>query len=291
MLLVTVALLLRRQPAALPDSEAELAFHRLALAAVETDVEAGRVTGDEAEARRTEVARRLIRAAAASPEVRALRDRSPAVPIGAAVVLGLALYAALGSPMTADLPVGPRRAALEAAHDARIGQEEAEAAAPTAPDRSGTDYALALRLETALADRPADLAGQQLLAETWALLGDYPKARAAMERVLAIKGDRAPGRDHILLAELMIRAAGLYVSPEAERSIARGLTLEPANPLGRYYSGLTLVQAGRPDLALPLWTQLLAEGPEEAPWISPIRAALPQLAAAAGRSLPESVIP
>ena len=46
-----------------------------------------------------------------------------------------------------------------------------------------------------------------------------------------------------------ILAAGGYVSPEAEAALSRALALDPTDPAGRYYSALTLMQGGRPDLA------------------------------------------
>ena len=80
---------------------------------------------------------------------------------------------------------------------------------------------------------------------------------------------------------MCIRDRG-YVSPEAEAALGRGLALDPANPVGRYYSGLALYQGGRPDLAYRLWTTLLAEGPEDAPWIAAIRAEIGEVARMAG---------
>ena len=69
-------------------------------------------------------------------------------------------------------------------------------------------------------------------------------------------------------------AAGGYVSPESEAALVRALELDPRHPAGRYYSGLTLMQAGRPDLAHGIFAALLAEGPPDAPWIEAVRAGL-----------------
>ena len=77
-------------------------------------------------------------------------------------------------------------------------------------------------------------------------------------------------------------AAGGYVSPESEAALVRALELDPRHPVGRYYSGVTLMQGGRPDLAHAVFAALLADGPPDAPWIEPARAGLAE-AAAAGR--------
>jgi cytochrome c-type biogenesis protein CcmH len=81
-------------------------------------------------------------------------------------------------------------------------------------------------------------------------------------------------------------AAGGYVRPESETALVRALELDPRHPVGRYYSGLTLMQAGRPDLAHAVFAALVAEGPPDAPWIEPARAGLADAAALAGLAGP-----
>ena len=110
-----------------------------------------------------------------------------------------------------------------------------------------------------------------------------PRAAAARSgAVVVLKGPQATGGDFVTLAELMIRAVNGYVSPEAEAALAEGLRREPRNGLGRYLSGVALLQAGRPDLAYPIWDRLLAEGPADAPWIAPIRDTIDGVASLAG---------
>jgi cytochrome c-type biogenesis protein CcmH len=81
---------------------------------------------------------------------------------------------------------------------------------------------------------------------------------------------------------MMILAAGGYVSPEAEAALVRGLELEPRNGTARYYAGLMYAQQGRPDLAFPIWRNLMAESTAEAPWLDPIRLQIEEVAALAG---------
>ena len=100
--------------------------------------------------------------------------------------------------------------------------------------------------------------------------------------MLEILGDRATAQDLIDLAEISIFAAGGYVSPEAEAALARALALAPANPVGRYYSGLALARGGGPISPIASGRALLAEGPPDAPWIAPIRAEIGEVARMAG---------
>jgi cytochrome c-type biogenesis protein CcmH len=64
---------------------------------------------------------------------------------------------------------------------------------------------------------------------------------------------------------MMILAAGGYVSPEAEAALLRGLEMEPRNGTARYYAGLMYAQQGRPDLAFPIWRNLMAESTRTRP--------------------------
>jgi cytochrome c-type biogenesis protein CcmH len=139
------------------------------------------------------------------------------------------------------------------------------------------------RLQEMLEQRPGDAEGHRVLARSLGALGRWPEARAAQARAVEIFGERAAARDLVELAEMMISAANGYVSPEAEAALSRALTLDPANPVGRYYSGLTLLQGGRPDLTYRIWSALLAEGPPDAPWIRPIEAEIDEVARLAGQ--------
>jgi cytochrome c-type biogenesis protein CcmH len=265
------------------------------------EVEAERARGllgeEEAEATRIEVSRRLLHAADAEDLETATRQAPRAITratgIAAAVLVSaaaLGLYAVMGVPGLPDLPRAERERQMAEARANRPGQADAEAAMAArqagsqdaAAPRVSEDAALIERLREVLAERPGDLQGHRLLARSLATLGRFAEARAAQEEVLAILGEEATAEDRIELAELMILAAGGYVSPQAEAELTLGLRQAPAHPLGRYYSGLALVQAGRPDLAYPLWVRLLEESAPGAPWVAPIRAQIDEVARMAG---------
>ena len=57
---------------------------------------------------------------------------------------------------------------------------------------------------------------------------------------------------------------------------------DPQDGRARYYVGLMMVQTGRPDIAFRLWDGLLRRGPENAPWIAPIREQILSIASLAG---------
>jgi cytochrome c-type biogenesis protein CcmH len=153
------------------------------------------------------------------------------------------------------------------------------------------DVELIERLREALAERPDDAEGHRLLAGSLGVMGRFAEARAAQSRVVEIRGENASAEELIDLAELMILAAGGYVSPEAEAVLRRALLLAPESPVARYYSGLTLLQAGRADLAYPIWSRLLEEGPSGAPWVAAIAPEIGEVARLAGRPVPEVPVP
>jgi cytochrome c-type biogenesis protein CcmH len=274
-------------------SSYDMQVFRDQLREIHADLARGVLGAEEAEATRVEVSRRLLaaadaeaaeRAAATAPRLLSRRVAAAAVLVLAAATAGL--YGLLGASDLPDQPHALRLAQAAAAHAARPRQAEVEAAiareASTVPDAGGEDAALVARLREVLKARPDDLQGHRLLARSLAALARWPQARAAQARVVELLGDGAAAQDLVDLAELSILAANGYVSPEAEAALARALTMEPANPVGRYYSGVALLQGGRPDLAYPIWSALLAEGPSDAPWIAPIGAGIDEVARMAG---------
>lgn len=277
------------------------------LSEIDSDQARGVLTEEEARATRLDISRRLLAAdAEAGGEVeagQAPRALSRSAAVGMALTLGLSgvgLYVWLGAPGMPDQPLRGRLEADAKARAERPGQEAVEAMvadqakapdAPAVPAAPAQDLALIEQLRTALAERPNDLQGHRLLARSLSSLSRWPEARAAQGDVIRILGPKATAADLVEWAELMVLATNGYVSPEAEAALSRGLTLDPGNALGRYYSGLALLQGGRPDLAYRLWTGLLAEGPAEAPWIPTIKAQIGEVARLAGLPPPEGATP
>jgi cytochrome c-type biogenesis protein CcmI len=127
-----------------------------------------------------------------------------------------------------------------------------------------------------------DVAAYRRLVDRAIALEDLPTAHWAQAGAIAALGDDATADDYVGLADLLILAAGGYVSPEAEAALEAALQRAPRHPLARYFTGLMLAQTDRPDLAFQLWRQLLEEGPEEAPWIPAIRSQIEFMAMRAG---------
>ncbi|MFV0300024.1 MAG: c-type cytochrome biogenesis protein CcmI [Paracoccus sp. (in: a-proteobacteria)] len=269
----------------------DLQVYRDQLREVERDLTRGVVGTDEAERLRREIGRKVLEA-----DRRAAEDRPAARGGGAGgIAAALALIAVLGGavwlyqregvPGMPDLPLAARIDAAEAAYDSRPSQAEAEAGAPPL-DRGeiDADYAALIeQLRAAVAKTPDDPQGLALLSMHETRLGNLDAAIAAQRHLIEVKGAEASAHDHAMLASQLVEAAGGLITPEAEAEIARVLRTEPRNAQARYMLGLLQAQNGRPDRAFPIWRDLLEEGPPDAPWIPPIRAAIPDLAWLAGQ--------
>jgi cytochrome c-type biogenesis protein CcmH len=313
---------LRGQAGAAPAEGGEdMRVYRDQLREVERDVARGILSEREAERLRVEISRRILEADR-TPARTAAQAAAPraAVWVAAALVPVLvggsfALYLTLGAPGYPDMPLASRIADARVSYETRPGQAEAEAGMaaraaeaaqlppelPDQPDAGGAPAAgesehaeLVAQLRVLLQDRPDDLQGHRLLASGEAGLGDYAAAHRAQARVIELLGQEARAEEHVALAEMMILAAGGYVSPEAEAALRRALEIDPRNPGARYFIGLMMGQTGRPDIAFQVWRDLLEESRPDAPWVPAIRARIEMLAQLAGvqyRLPPEGAAP
>lgn len=289
--------LMRGTEAPAPAAAQDMQVYRDQLAEADRDLARGTLTTAEAARVKTEIARRLLeadRALNAAAPVAAARMPWAAMALVLAAMAGaLVLYSRVGVPWYPDLPIRERLAMADEAMANRPGQAEAEAAAGSQPPIQPDDEFLQLMEKLRDAVDPAtatDLRGLDLLARNEATLGNFIAARAAQQRLVAVKGDEASSEDHAALAELMILAAGGYVSPEAEQALMRALERDPRNGTARYFSGLMFAQGGRFDRAFAFWRPLLEQSPPGAPWVAPIRAQIEEVAMRAGISyqLPET---
>ncbi len=285
--------LLRRHRVLQARAEYDIAVYREQLAAVDRDVARGVIGTDAAERTRTEIARRILdadRRRSVEITTGAPRGLTVAMAAGVAVVLlggSVAMYQRLGAPGYGDLPLQARLAATEERRADRPRQAEAEEQAaafrPETPQPSDDYLQLVERLRATVAGRPDDPRGLGLLARNEAALGNFKAAYDVQRRLIDVLGAQAHADDYADLADMMVLAAGGYVSPEAEAVLEQVLMRDPQNGPARYYVGLMQSQNGRPDLAFEVWRTLLEQSSPEAPWVPAIRAQIEETAARAGQ--------
>ena len=283
--------LLRGQDGEVDAAAYDVQVYRDQLSEVDRDVARGVLGEAEAERTRTEISRRLLAADAAAKSVAAKGARTGVETWGgltlAAILVtagGLGLYSYLGKPQMADMPLENRLQEARELASTRLSQAAFEAQMPVAtlPDPDPSLLNLVEQLRDVVKERPDDLRGFQLLARNEASLGNYTRAYAAQNRIIELKGDAVETNDYLTLADYYMIAAQGYISPEAEDALSEAIRREPQNGFARYYTGLLMMQTGRPDLTFRFWRALLEEGPENAPWIAPIRANIDDLAWIAG---------
>ncbi|NGM46805.1 c-type cytochrome biogenesis protein CcmI [Rhodobacter sp. SGA-6-6] len=280
---------LMRGDAAAPAAAQDIQVYRDQLAEADRDLARGTLTEAEAARVKTEIARRLLEAdralSAAAPGAPARMPWAAMALVLAAMAAALALYSRVGVPWYPDLPIRERLAMADAAMAGRPSQAEAEAAAAPPPPAQPDAEFLALMEKLRAAVDPAtatDLRGLDLLARNEATLGNFIAAKAAQARLVEVKGEEATAEDYATLAEMMILAAGGYISPEAEQALIAALERDPRDGMARYFSGLMFAQGGRFDRAFAFWRPLLEESPPGAPWVGPIRAQIEDVAMRAG---------
>ncbi len=289
----TLALvLLRTRRDAEPAAAYDLRVYRDQLKDVDRDLERGMIGEADAARIRTEVSRRILAADAQVQAARADRSQSSPVSLVAAVLLGvvmivgsLALYRSLGAPGYGDLGLSQRIELAKEARATRPDQSAAEARLPAqAPlEEANSDYQKLLeRLRAAVAERPDDLQGQILLARNEAASGNFVAAYSAQADVLRLKGEDATYQDYADYADMLVIAAGGYVSPEAEEALREVLSRDPGNGTARYYWGLMLRQTGRPDVAFRVWSDLMRESAPDDRWMPPLLAQIEDTALRAG---------
>lgn len=246
--LLAVALL-RGQRHTGPAEAFDLQVYRDQLTEVDRDLTRSVISDEDAERLRTEISRRILAADTKSNSTGAAGSQPYTLGVSVAVLVAgflvggsYWLYSQIGAPGYGDLGLATRLEMAEAARENRPSQQEAESQMPpTKETEIQPEYAaLVQRLRSAVSERPDDLQGHVLLARSEAAMGNYTAAYAAQQAILSIKGNTATGKDYADLADMMVLAAGGYVSPEAERVLEAALTRDPENGVSLYYMGLML---------------------------------------------------
>ena len=292
------ATIVRREQNSIKPAIHDIGIYKDQIVEVDRDLVRGLINKEEAKSAHNEVARRLLAADKRAAIEQGATAASHKMNWIALVIVCLALigsvwlYTEIGVPGMRDLPLANRLAAQKAIRDARPDQLTAEANAPALDSKADPGFEnLIVQLRKAVARNPKDTTGLRLLVTNEARLGNMIAARMAQEQLMAVLGDTAKHSDFTDTGEIMILAAGGYVSPQAEAELIRALNQNPADPRARYYSGLVLAQTGRPEMTYRMWSTLLEEGPEDAPWIPLIQSQIVQVARAAGiRLSPKTLI-
>ncbi len=252
---VLVPLGFRRAPVVALD--ADRAFYEAQISEIERDVARGVLSLSDAESAKAEAARRLIeKHDAQKPAANSDRSRRLAAALAILFIPGLALglYMNLGNPDLPDIPLSARL---------------------TAPPVPNDVFAAIAKIEQHLATNPDDARGWEIVAPVYLKTGRPRDAVNAWNNVIRIAGP-SPDR-YTAIGEALLFAEQGKVSPEALGAFEKALELEPRFPQARFYVGLAAEQAGNVERARAIWSALVADAPEGASWIEPVRARIAAL--------------
>src|SRR5579871_4577044 len=212
-------------------------IYRDQLEEVERDRGRGLIGDREAEAARTEIARRLLKtdaAAVAPPATTPPRQRAAAAVVIAMPLLALCLYVLLGSPGLPDQPLAARLSAPIEKQDPEI---------------------ILARLESHLAGNPDDATGWDYLARIYLGLERYDGEARALGNLIRLRG--ASAGLETAYGEALTRANGGIVTKEALAAFEQGNQLDAQAVGPRFFLALALSQAGKRDEAIAAWHKLL----------------------------------
>lgn len=248
----------------------DVAIYKDQLAEVDRDLERGVIEQAEAEAARTEIARRLLQAsrqeadegegASARSGAGFRRKAASAVAVLVVPLAALGLYISFGSPQLADQPLAPRLAANGQTPEIEL---------------------LVAKVEGHLADNPEDGRGWAVLAPVYMRLGRAEEAVAAYANAIRLLGETARMRTD--MGEAMVVANAGVVSADAYKAFERAAELEPAAVKPRFFLAVALSQEGRRDEAVAAWQALLSEADGSEAWVPAAKAEL----AALGGEVPQ----
>ncbi|MBM3563136.1 MAG: c-type cytochrome biogenesis protein CcmI [Alphaproteobacteria bacterium] len=237
------------------ESAADVAFFEQQIAEIERERAEGRLDAADAEAAKTEAARRLLRAEAA-PKSKAAASRRLALAAALAAIvaipaIALSLYARLGH---SDMPDMPLTARLDSAPDAR--------------DLAGA----VARIEQHLREHPEDGRGFEVIAPYLLRTGRGEEAIHAYAEALRLLGPTAAR--HAALGEARVVLAQGLVGPEAKQDFEAALALDPSAPEAQYYLGVAAAQAGDKQKAIEIFSKMVADAPLDAAYLKAVNAQL-----------------
>ncbi|MGN6358437.1 MAG: tetratricopeptide repeat protein [Novosphingobium sp.] len=175
--------------------------------------------------------------------------RSGAAAIGAALLVGIAGYAAQSHPSLPGSPTAARE---------KIG---------------GDVEGIAARQK--ISDQGPDADKRMIIADAMARHGRYADAATILRGVVADHPKDATG--WLALANTLVSHADGRLSPAAIFAFRRAEEAQPENPGPPFFLGMALAQSGRLKEARAVWVDLLARSPADAPWRGDLTARLQEL--------------
>jgi cytochrome c-type biogenesis protein CcmH len=249
-------------------SAGALAIYKDQLTELERDVASGTLGGEEAEAQRTEISRRLLTASREQVGEQANSRAFPKVAVLAVPLLAGLVYWQIGQHSMIDVPRADRLAQAEKILGALRDNPNADAG------ELDWDATLAV-VEDQQAKTPDNVQGWKFLARSYLNLGRYGEAASAMAEVIRISGPSA--ELYADLGEALVFDNKGLMTDRSSSLIGKALQLDPNHPKARYYAALDLMQEGKAAEAKVAFESLLTSAPANAPWRTAVEGQLAKL--------------
>jgi len=222
----------------------DVAFYKAKLAEIDREAEGAILSSSEAEAARTEAARRLLRAADAGPlpEKGRSQTRVRLVSVLALILvpaLSLGLYLRLGHPSLPDDPLSARL---------------------NVPPQNLTLAAAVAKVEAHLLRNPNDGRGYEVLVPAYLSLGRIADAQRAAALAMQKLG-ATPERETMYGMTLVYGANGI-VTEAARKLFTHAATANPPPIKAEFFLGLAAAQDGDKAKALSYWNAVLPRLPK-----------------------------
>ena len=233
---------LSRVAVAPASGQLDVDFYRQRLAEIDEDLARGLIRDSEAEAARTEAARRILalrtEVGSVGDEPKSRRGPASVLALIAIPLVSLGLYGLWGNPDKPDMPFADRPAV------------------PAVSNASGMAGVMS-KIETHLATHPDDMQGWELIAPIYMATGQFDDAVKAYAALL--RGTPPSAARFEALGEALVAQADGVVTAEAVAVFAKALALDAGSRSARFYSALALEQDGRTDEAATTYLGLLSE--------------------------------
>lgn len=169
---------------------------------------------------------------------------------GSALLFGLAGYALQGSP---GQPAAPRAPAVKTDGTGELVVEARREFFP--PNQLPARYVLT--------------------ADAFARRGQYEDAASFLRNAVEENPDDAEA--WLALGNALVEHADGQLTAPALYAYSRAEEVDPANPGAAYFVGLTLLRSGQPGRARAIWSDMLQNAPENAPWRSALEQRIERL--------------
>lgn len=258
---------------ALDNSVATEAHFRAQLSEIEADIAGGRLSGADAEAAKSELARELLRlqseTGGASGEPAPGFAYAPLVAMLSIAVLSFVVYTAIGNPDLPSLPLASR----------------------ATPETRQVNVSEAIaRVEAQLEANPDDARGWSVLGPVYMQSGRYDDAVTAFRHILELLPPSADAETD--LAEAIMMANNGVAEGEPLELLKSAAARDPSHIRSRFYLAGEATRTGDFENAVAQWNELLALGTGDEPWIAVVRDGLAAAEAGLrGEPLPAPSLP